>query len=226
MSSEADELSTYLDRYPVIAPADARAGDVVAATNPEFPYWLLQEKVYNRGGELWFEDYRVANLAGTMVLRLVMRPEPLPIAPQTVIRCTFGDHENCWAIRTRSAWSVVTPTGTAATVPLREEHRLTDWVVEIYPNDPSVPKADDALRGRLEKLVEDLAANGVYHAGADNDYQRGKGAGILLAVGELRHLLGGTETTGDALPLHRTEAGWSQCSTCDGGGCPDCTDPS
>lgn len=28
-----------------------------------------------------------------------------------------------------------------------------------------------------------------------------------------------------ALPLHRTEAGWPNCATCDGGGCPDCTDP-
>lgn len=27
------------------------------------------------------------------------------------------------------------------------------------------------------------------------------------------------------LPLHRTEAGYPRCSTCDGGGCPDCTDP-
>lgn len=27
------------------------------------------------------------------------------------------------------------------------------------------------------------------------------------------------------LPLHRTEAGWPNCSTCDGGGCYDCTDP-
>ncbi|AXH49797.1 thioredoxin domain [Gordonia phage Pleakley] len=27
------------------------------------------------------------------------------------------------------------------------------------------------------------------------------------------------------LPLHRTEAGHPDCSTCDGGGCPDCTDP-
>lgn len=29
----------------------------------------------------------------------------------------------------------------------------------------------------------------------------------------------------EALPLHRTEAGYPSCSTCDGGGCPDCTDP-
>lgn len=27
------------------------------------------------------------------------------------------------------------------------------------------------------------------------------------------------------LPLHRTEAGYPNCATCDGGGCPDCTDP-
>ena len=27
------------------------------------------------------------------------------------------------------------------------------------------------------------------------------------------------------LPVHRTEAGYPNCSTCDGGGCPDCTDP-
>lgn len=27
------------------------------------------------------------------------------------------------------------------------------------------------------------------------------------------------------LPLHRTEAGTVLCSTCDGSGCPDCTDP-
>lgn len=26
------------------------------------------------------------------------------------------------------------------------------------------------------------------------------------------------------LPIHRTEAGYPNCSTCDGGGCPDCTD--
>jgi hypothetical protein len=28
-----------------------------------------------------------------------------------------------------------------------------------------------------------------------------------------------------SLPIHRTEAGWPNCSTCDGGGCFDCTDP-
>lgn len=28
------------------------------------------------------------------------------------------------------------------------------------------------------------------------------------------------------LPIHRTEAGYPRCATCDGGGCLDCTDPS
>ena len=37
---------------------------------------------------------------------------------------------------------------------------------------------------------------------------------------------GATKGVCDAeLPLHRTEAGWPNCATCDGGGCPDCTDP-
>lgn len=30
---------------------------------------------------------------------------------------------------------------------------------------------------------------------------------------------------GRPLPLHRTEAGYPNCSTCGGGGCLDCTDP-
>ncbi|WP_411815529.1 hypothetical protein [Gordonia sp. SND2] len=29
-----------------------------------------------------------------------------------------------------------------------------------------------------------------------------------------------------SLPITRTEAGWPNCATCDGSGCPDCTDPS
>lgn len=27
------------------------------------------------------------------------------------------------------------------------------------------------------------------------------------------------------LPIHRTEAGYPNCATCEGGGCLDCTDP-
>lgn len=32
------------------------------------------------------------------------------------------------------------------------------------------------------------------------------------------------EAEAQPLPIHRTEAGYPNCSTCDGGGCPDCTD--
>lgn len=39
-------------------------------------------------------------------------------------------------------------------------------------------------------------------------------------VRQIRSLLGAT-----VLPIHRTEAGYPNCATCDGGGCPDCTDP-
>lgn len=35
----------------------------------------------------------------------------------------------------------------------------------------------------------------------------------------------GEEKIDYALPFHRTEAGYPRCSTCDGSGCHDCTDP-
>lgn len=46
--------------------------------------------------------------------------------------------------------------------------------------------------------------------------------------GDFRDLHGQTcvcDRAARPLPLHRTEAGYPNCSTCDGGGCPDCTDP-
>ena len=39
-------------------------------------------------------------------------------------------------------------------------------------------------------------------------------------VRQIRALLGAAP-----LPIHRSEAGYPNCSTCDGGGCLDCTDP-
>lgn len=49
----------------------------------------------------------------------------------------------------------------------------------------------------------------------------------------IHHSLDGRERHEDSLgaacaaplPPHRTEAGYPNCSTCDGGGCLDCTDP-
>ena len=54
------------------------------------------------------------------------------------------------------------------------------------------------------------------------------GPAVVLATGEqVRAARQAQEVTDDRwnLPSHRTEAGYPNCSTCDGGGCPDCTDP-
>lgn len=42
-------------------------------------------------------------------------------------------------------------------------------------------------------------------------------------IAELGQVIAGEEVR--PLPIHRTEAGYPNCSTCDGGGCLDCTDP-
>ena len=51
---------------------------------------------------------------------------------------------------------------------------------------------------------------------------------VVIATGEqvraARQALEAADDLWD-LPSHRTEAGYPNCSTCDGGGCPDCTDP-
>lgn len=50
--------------------------------------------------------------------------------------------------------------------------------------------------------------------------------GMLLAPKDLSIAIDEHEKTHrQPLPLHRTEASTLGCSTCDGGGCPDCTDP-
>jgi len=51
---------------------------------------------------------------------------------------------------------------------------------------------------------------------------------IQLAAGPHAPAVEGSDLmrAGEPLPLHRTEAGYPRCATCDGGGCPDCTDPS
>lgn len=48
-----------------------------------------------------------------------------------------------------------------------------------------------------------------------DDEWRVAGTGAPKYDGNTRH----------RLPIHRTEAGYPNCATCDGGGCHDCTDP-
>jgi len=58
-------------------------------------------------------------------------------------------------------------------------------------------------------------------------FQKGEellGCPYCLEVGTLRFIRPDTDIIRE-LPLHRTEAGYPRCSTCDGGGCYDCTDP-
>lgn len=51
-------------------------------------------------------------------------------------------------------------------------------------------------------------------------------SGICRECGQWLLICDGHEREkGPTLPIHRTEAGRPRCSTCDGGGCLDCTDP-
>lgn len=68
---------------------------------------------------------------------------------------------------------------------------------------------------------------------ADRPGQMARLEAIAMEVERATHSTG-TDTGGPCcqccydvqrLPIHRTEAGWPRCATCDGGGCPDCTDP-
>ena len=88
---------------------------------------------------------------------------------------------------------------------------------------------DTLLRGRYEgddwhQHVYDMQ----YHDGTwrpDIEYAF---PSVVIATGEhvraARQALEATDDLWD-LPSHRTEVGYPNCSTCDGGGCPDCTDP-
>lgn len=49
--------------------------------------------------------------------------------------------------------------------------------------------------------------------------------GAWMAHSWWNTVLGGILSEMRPLPIHRTEAGYPSCSTCDGGGCYDCTDP-
>lgn len=65
--------------------------------------------------------------------------------------------------------------------------------------------------GLWEALTDALADE---HADHLYDYVNGTGRPAEDVEGAVK-----------PLPLHRTEAGYPHCSTCDGGGCLDCTDP-
>lgn len=89
---------------------------------------------------------------------------------------------------------------------------------------------DTLLRGRYEgddwhQEVRDLQyLNGTWRPWIENVLPC-----VVIATGEqVRAARQALKEAADDLwdlPSHRTEAGYPNCSTCDGGGCPDCTDP-
>ena len=48
---------------------------------------------------------------------------------------------------------------------------------------------------------------------------------VVVLPEHMSAVVEGARIEDNPLPLHRTEAGYPNCSTCDGGGCLDCTDP-
>ena len=105
---------------------------------------------------------------------------------------------------------------------------------QIYPTiieagiDAIRPLIEAEIRARgallpLENITLTVALEQVKRGEAPSE-----GAAIMCIMALAR--ITGREDfwgVGDAasLPIHRTEAGYPHCSTCDGGGCPDCTDP-
>ena len=74
------------------------------------------------------------------------------------------------------------------------------------------------VEAERERIAQAIEAEAAHRPGAINytpDYRDGLRGAARIARGGARF----------DLPLHRTEAGYPRCSTCDGGGCLDCTDP-
>ena len=78
--------------------------------------------------------------------------------------------------------------------------------------EKGLPLTSDQKAEKREAAIAGMVAKGYTRERAEELI--GLVAGALFAPGKRF-----------GLPLHRTEAGYPNCSTCDGGGCLDCTDP-
>lgn len=89
----------------------------------------------------------------------------------------------------------------------------------------------DALRAQVEAAVNAWGVN--EPMGGELSDEDPWAQGWLDArdriVSDFRECISSSEPVsageGSSLPIHRIEAGYPNCATCDGGGCPDCTDP-
>ena len=89
-----------------------------------------------------------------------------------------------------------------------------------YVRDVVLDGPPGAVSGRFVE-VEDEDGAGI-NFGRWVEREDGTWALRILVCGDCAHV--DYDAWERALPLHRTEAGTIRCSTCDGGGCPDCTD--
>lgn len=98
---------------------------------------------------------------------------------------------------------------------------------ELAALDPNTVLMSTDLFDPLTQVWDWLDGEGNPARGAENGLPA-----VVIAAGDqasaARQALEATKALANgrwSLPLHRTEAGYPNCSTCDGGGCPDCTDP-
>ena len=85
-------------------------------------------------------------------------------------------------------------------------------------------RAAEVIAAQMHGLTTPSMCRGIARARQETARERDE---LRAEVERLRELHHAEDTLdGEAwLPLHRTEAGYPNCSTCDGGGCLDCTDP-
>lgn len=150
------------DNLPrVIDLADAQVGDLIEATFRDDPDYLTIRRVKSVE-ENYVHLFREAHPWPIIRnphkefrrFRLLDRPEPpkpsLPTEPGTVITGKL-DGLGVMLVRRRDGWTGMDVAGDWRIC--HSPDRITDWTV-VY--DPTAPKADDGLRERVERLVEDF----------------------------------------------------------------------
>ena len=111
------------------------------------------------------------------------------------------------------------------------------WIGIVKPmyDAESRQKVARAPKAVLESMLEQMVGEGP-HPVWDGLMREKYGEEVVLPLSKPGRVVVDvpyTETelkvaafyAAEELPIYRTEAGYPDCATCDGGGCPDCTDP-
>ena len=116
----------------------------------------------------------------------------------------------------------------------RREVECWSWVKQDVPHKSSVGHNDKALLfraqrifgGRIEVIRQTITTTTTVY---DETPLRCSSCGKSGPLSPLWGFCDKCQKAGSGkrfdLPIHRTEAGYPNCSTCDAGGCLDCTDP-